>query len=115
MRHLVRIGALEDFPEGAGRVVSAARKPIAVFNVGGRLYAVNNICPHLGGPIGAGTLAGGTVVACPYHGMRFDLATGRSADEFGHELQTYEVVVEQGDVFVGVWWTKKSASGDAGR
>jgi nitrite reductase/ring-hydroxylating ferredoxin subunit len=103
---LTQIGVSGDFPEGEGRVVTAARKPIAVFNVDGRLYAVNNICPHLGGPIGAGCIVEGTVVACPYHGMRFDLATGASADEFGHGLETYEIVVEDEKVFVKVWWAK---------
>ena len=60
----VRVGALENFPEGTGRIVRVARKPVAVFNVACALHAVNNICPHLGGPIGSGYLEG-TEVACP--------------------------------------------------
>lgn len=106
MSNYVRVGALEDFPEGRGRIVSAARKPVAVFNVGGLLYAVNDICPHMGGPIGAGRLEG-TVVSCPYHNMRFDVGTGESADSFGHSLQTYPVKVEGGEVFIDAWWAKK--------
>ncbi|MFQ5914211.1 MAG: Rieske (2Fe-2S) protein [Nitrospinota bacterium] len=106
MSHFVRVGALEDFPEGHGRIVSAARKPVAVFNAGGKIYAVNNICPHMGGPIGAGKVDG-TVVSCPYHHMRFDLQTGRSADSFGHPLQTYTVKVEGGGVWIDAWWAKE--------
>ncbi|MEE8110026.1 MAG: nitrite reductase (NAD(P)H) small subunit [bacterium] len=106
MSNFVRVGALEDFPEGQGRIVSAARKPIAVFKVDGRIYAVNNICPHMGGPIGAGQVEG-AVVSCPYHNMRFELDTGLSADAFGHSLQTYTVKVEGGDVWVDAWWAKK--------
>ena len=103
----MRVGALEDFPEGKGRIVRVARKPVAVFNVGGTTHAVNNICPHLGGPIGSGCLDG-TQVACPYHGMRFDVTTGKSTDSFGHDLQVYDVKVDNGEVFVFAWWAKPS-------
>ncbi len=108
MANFVRIGRVEDFPEGQGRIVSAARKPVAVFKVEGKLYAVNNICPHMGGPIGAGGLEG-MVVACPYHALRFHLDTGRSADEFDHSLQTYSIKVEDGEVWIDAWWAKKKA------
>lgn len=106
MSEFVRVGAVEDFPEGLGRIVSAARKPVAVFNVGGTLHAVNNICPHMGGPLGAGKLDG-ACVTCPYHGMRFDVTSGRSADGFGHAVQIYDVRVDERDVLVKVWWAKK--------
>ena len=106
MPNFVRIGAVEDFPEGQGRIISAARKPVAVFKAGGKFYAVNNICPHMGGPIGAGALVG-TTVACPYHALRFHLDSGRSADEFGHSLQTYSIKVEEGAVWIDAWWAKK--------
>jgi nitrite reductase/ring-hydroxylating ferredoxin subunit len=103
----VRVGTLKDFPVGSGRIVRVARKPIAVFNTGRAIHAVNNICPHLGGPIGSGDLDG-TEVTCPYHGMRFDVTTGKSVDSFGHDLQVYDVRVENGEVFVHAWWGKPS-------
>jgi NAD(P)H-dependent nitrite reductase small subunit len=105
MPNFIRIGNIEDFPEGQGRMISAARKPVAVFKVNGKIYAVNNICPHMGGPIGGGEVEG-TTVSCPYHHMCFDLETGRSADSFGHSLQTYPVKVEDGEVWIDAWWAK---------
>lgn len=104
--NFLKIGAIGDFPEGEGRIITAARKPVAVFNVGGTLYALNNICPHMGGPIGAGALQG-EAVACPYHGMRFSLTSGQSLDDFGHSLQTYTLKLENGQVFIDAWWAKR--------
>ncbi|MFQ5694126.1 MAG: Rieske (2Fe-2S) protein [Nitrospinota bacterium] len=108
MPNFVRVASLGDFPVGEGRIVIAARKPVAVFNVDGALFAVNNICPHMGGPIGSGKL-NGTVVTCPYHHMRFDVRTGESTDGFRHPLQTYPVKVEGDDVFIDAWWAKEKA------
>ena len=109
MASYVSVGTLDQFPLGQGRILSVARKPVAIFNVGGTLYALNNICPHLGGPLGAGTLDG-TVVTCPYHRMGFDVTTGESADEFGHCVQTYGVRVSGEEVFVQAWWLKDKRS-----
>jgi len=107
MKDYQRVGVLVDFPEGRGRVVRVARKPVAIFNAAGTLYAVNDICPHLGGPISGGELIG-TQVSCPYHGMCFDLRSGRSCDEFDHALQTYPVKVVGDEVYVRAWWAKRS-------
>ena len=106
MAHFVKVGAIDEFPEGKGRIVSVARKPVAIFKLNGEIYAVNNICPHLGGPIGGGELEG-TVVSCPYHAMRFDVRSGHSTDSFGHSLQTYSVKIEDDEVWVDAWWAKK--------
>ena len=60
---------------------------IAVFNVGGQLYASGAVCPHEGGPLEDGTLDG-DVVICPWHGFDFDLKTGecRWIRTFGSDL-----------------------------
>ena len=49
---------------------------VALFNVGGTLYALDGICPHQGGPLGSGRLDG-AVVTCPWHGWQFDVRTGQ--------------------------------------
>ncbi|MBW2253216.1 MAG: Rieske 2Fe-2S domain-containing protein [Deltaproteobacteria bacterium] len=66
--------------------------PVAVCNVDGTYYAVSNVCPHAGGPIGDGTLAGHTVV-CPYHGWSFDVRDGRCFVDEALSIDTYEVRV----------------------
>lgn len=110
MDSFISVGSLDQFPVGQGRILSVARKPVAIFNVAGTLYAVNNICPHLGGPLGAGVL-NGSVVTCPYHHMGFDVISGASTDEFGHCVQTYGVRVSGDEVFVKAWWVKDKSSG----
>jgi len=71
-----RIAAQADVPVGEVRVFDLAGVSIALANVGGRFYAVDNVCTHDGGPLGEGALFDGQV-ECPRHGARFDLSSGR--------------------------------------
>lgn len=64
-----------EVPEGEGRTVEVDGTVVAVFNVDGRYYALDGVCPHAGGPLGDGFLTG-TVVTCPWHGWQFDVTTG---------------------------------------
>lgn len=50
-------------------------QPIALFNVDGEIYALDNTCPHAGGPLGEGPLEG-DIVSCPWHGWKFNVRTG---------------------------------------
>src|SRR5713226_10188789 len=65
-----RLEALE-----AGKLVEAAGKRIAIFNLGGKYWAIEDTCPHRGGPLSEGMLAEDEVI-CPWHGSRFNLRTG---------------------------------------
>lgn len=71
----VRVVRAEDVPEGTGRTFEVAGWWIALFNAGGRFHAIDNACPHNAGPLGAGRLDG-TIVTCPLHAWRIDVATG---------------------------------------
>jgi nitrite reductase/ring-hydroxylating ferredoxin subunit len=64
-------------PPADGQVVrvTADGRPVAIFNRGGELYAIGALCTHVGGPLDKGTVRDRTV-ECPWHGSRFDLATG---------------------------------------
>lgn len=68
-----------DLPEGEMRCVEVEGTPIMVARQHGRIYALAQNCSHLGGPLSEGALEEGSVV-CPWHGSRFDLATGRALD-----------------------------------
>ena len=68
---------VSEIPPGQGRVVEAGGKQIALFNVDGRFYAIDNTCLHRGGPLGDGMLTG-TTVTCPWHGWQYDCTTGKS-------------------------------------
>ncbi len=77
MATLVRIAARSDVPAGRGKVMTVRGRVIALFNVEGSFHAVDNTCPHRGGPLGEGILEG-TVVTCPWHGWEFDVCSGAS-------------------------------------
>jgi len=64
--------------------------PLAVANVDGELYALDNVCPHAGGPIGDGELEG-HLVTCPFHGWSFDVRDGSCATVEGMDVPTFEV------------------------
>lgn len=95
----VKVGTVDDFPEGQGRTVDVDGTPIAVFNVDGELHACHNTCLHKGGPLGEGMLEDG-VVTCPWHGWQYDVTTGRSTADESLQVTPYEVAVRGGDVFV---------------
>lgn len=101
---------LEEFPPGERRIVRAGRRSIGVFRVGDSFYAVNNHCPHQGGPLCLGqtkpwlrSAAPGdyamaendALIACPWHGWEYDLATGQSFLGPGEPpVRAYQVRVE---------------------
>jgi len=103
----VRVASRGEVAPGTGKLVLAHGKPIALFNVNGEFYAINFICPHMGGPLSEGKLVGdGNVVACPWHGWTFDVRTGLPDHPGGHSVSAYEVKVEGDDILVG--WLKKA-------
>lgn len=95
----VRLLGAAEVPAGAGRVVEVGGRTVALFNVGGRFYAVDNACPHRGGPLGDGDLDG-PVVTCPWHGWRWDVTTGANVNNPAVRVGCYPVTVEQGELFV---------------
>jgi len=94
-------GPVDDLPEGQRRCTTLAGKPVILFHQGGKLRAVQNICPHAGLPLADGELRG-RVLTCPFHGYSYDIATGRNVD-FPHEeppVRTYPVRVQAGRIEV---------------
>ena len=75
MATFVKVATTSEVLPGQGKLVEVNDKHIALFNVGGRYYAIDDRCPHRGGPLSEGDIAGETVI-CPWHGAVFDLRTG---------------------------------------
>ena len=95
--HVVAVG---DFPPGTCHVVITDEIPIAVFNLGGRYYAVSNICTHEEAELSDGVLDGEEIV-CPLHGARFSVVTGTVLGPPAYEnLRTFPVRVTNGRVEV---------------
>ena len=95
----VRVGSTADVPSGQGRVFDASGHSIAVFNVEGMYYAIDNACPHRGGPLGEGDLAG-TLAVCPWHGWRWDVTTGANANNPAVKVTRFPVTVADGEILV---------------
>ncbi len=73
--NFVAVAKLADIPAGEARVVTAGDKRLAVCNVDGTVYAIDDTCTHDDGPLGSGTLDG-CAIECPRHGARFDVRDG---------------------------------------
>lgn len=93
------VGRIEDIPEGEGRAVKVLGRGYAVFRDNGRLYALENRCPHAGGPLADGFVGGG-FVTCPLHGMKFDLQTGQAAGGGGERARSISVTREEEFVYL---------------
>ncbi len=96
----VKVGRVDEVPAGAGKVVRAGNTELALFNVGGTFYALDNRCTHVGGPLGEGKIEENQVT-CPWHGSIFDIMTG-AAVRFParRPVTTFPVRVEGNDVLV---------------
>jgi len=95
-----RLASREDVPDGQAVVAIAGDQRLALCNVGGTLYAIDDVCTHDGGPLGEGELYGDEI-ECPRHGARFNVRTGRvTRMPAVGPVKTYEVQEEVGGVFV---------------
>ncbi len=75
MSDWIAIARLAECPPGTALERVAGDRIVALFNVEGTIHAVDGVCPHQGGPLGQGQLAG-PVVTCPWHGWQFDVTSG---------------------------------------
>jgi nitrite reductase/ring-hydroxylating ferredoxin subunit len=82
---------------GMGRVVTVKGQRIAVFNVQGKFYALDNRCPHQDYPLGMSPIFDNLVI-CIGHGWRFDIKTGECYSVPGVRVRTYEVIVDGDEV-----------------
>lgn len=95
----VRVGRAADVPVGTGRVFEAAGRALAVFNVEGTFYAIDNECSHRGGPLGDGDLEG-KVVLCPWHAWRWDVTTGANVNNPAVKVACFPITERDGSLFV---------------
>jgi nitrite reductase/ring-hydroxylating ferredoxin subunit len=98
---LAKVASVNDLRDGECRVVAVNSEEIALFRIDGRFFATTNSCAHRGGPLGEGFLEG-SVVTCPWHGWKFDVTTGVSANMPSVKVQTYRVHLQGNDVMVEV-------------
>ena len=95
----VKAATVGEMLEGTIREIQVEGKAVALANVGGKFYAINNSCLHRGGPLGGGVLDG-NVVTCPWHGWEYDVATGMITQNPSVGVECYAVEVRGQEVFV---------------
>ena len=111
------VGALDEIPPGGRKLVQLAGREVGVFNVGGRFYALRNVCPHQGAPLCEGTVSGtnlpsapgryewgrsGEILRCPWHRWEFDLLTGQALTDPAVRVKTYPIEVEGNAIYCHV-------------
>jgi 3-phenylpropionate/trans-cinnamate dioxygenase ferredoxin subunit len=99
---LHKVASAKDLPPGSARAVEVAGRSIAMFNVDGVIYALDNDCTHDGGPLSEGVVTEGCVV-CPWHAAEFDLSSGRALTPPAVEdVRSYKVVVSGDEISVEI-------------
>lgn len=94
------IGALEQIPRRGARVVKTPRRDIAVFRTAGdEVFALENRCPHKGGPLSEG-IVHGRKVACPLHNWIIDLESGAATGADQGCARRFPVKIEKGRIYL---------------
>jgi nitrite reductase/ring-hydroxylating ferredoxin subunit len=112
--HLV-VGTVDEIPPGSRKIVRLeGRASIGVFNVGGRFYALKNVCPHQGAPLCIGPVRGTStahatpdgrlevqwaredkILICPWHHWEFEISTGKAICDDRNRVATYPVALHE--------------------
>lgn len=98
----VTVARVADIRPGKGRKFSVEGREIAVFNIGGRFYAIDDTCTHERASLSEGEVWD-TVVECPRHGAQFDLVTGKVLSlPAVKDVRAYKVVVQGDEVKISL-------------
>ena len=100
MAGFVKAAKSDEIAPGHGKMVELNGKKIAIFNVEGAFYAIDDTCTHRGGPLSQGAVSG-TTVTCPWHGAQYDLVEGGVLTPPAPQgVASYKVVVEGDDISI---------------
>jgi 3-phenylpropionate/trans-cinnamate dioxygenase ferredoxin subunit len=101
MSEFIKVATLDEVPVGQSKLVEVDYVRVALFNLDGEIYAIEDVCTHDGGPLVEGTIMNGCEVMCPRHGARFDIRTGKALSFPAFEpTNSYTVRVEGNNVFI---------------
>ncbi len=95
----VRTVVAGEIPDGEGRVVPLGGERVAVFRNGTEISCISNVCRHQMGPLGEGRIIDGCIT-CPWHGFQYDPVTGCAPPPFDDRIDTYDVAIQDGFVWV---------------
>ena len=98
---LVDVGPLDDIPRQGARVIRTAQGCVALFRTADdRVFALEDRCPHKGGPLSEGIVHGASVT-CPLHNWVFDLSSGQAQGADKGMVRTFPIRVQNGRILVG--------------
>jgi 3-phenylpropionate/trans-cinnamate dioxygenase ferredoxin subunit len=101
MSDLVRVASVDEIPINSSKLVEIDNVRIALFNLNGEYYAIEDVCTHDGGPLVEGEIVNGHEVRCPRHGARFDIRTGAALSMPAFEATTaYDVYIQGEDLLI---------------
>ncbi len=96
----IDIAALDDIPLRGARMIKTALGCVAIFRTAGdEVYALDNACPHKGGPLAEG-IVHGRAVTCPLHNWVISLETGKVQGADEGQVATYAARVENGRILL---------------
>jgi nitrite reductase/ring-hydroxylating ferredoxin subunit len=101
MADVVKVATLEQLAPGHGMTVTVRSVPVALFNVEGTVYAIDDTCRHEGVSLGAGELRV-NIVRCRAHGWRYDITTGHTLHDPAERVTRDPVQVVDGTILVDV-------------
>jgi nitrite reductase/ring-hydroxylating ferredoxin subunit len=100
MDDFVRVFSLDEVPPGTARVTPLGDYEVGVFNVDGTIYAIDNVCPHVDGPLHGGKVNPvACTVMCPLHFREFSLIDG--TEGYGRQsVVTFDAAVRDGAIYI---------------
>jgi Ferredoxin subunits of nitrite reductase and ring-hydroxylating dioxygenases len=102
MANFVKVGKVSDIKDKQMKSFQISGKTILISRFGGKFYATDEKCTHVGGPLSNGKLSD-NIITCPWHGSKFDIKTGSVVEGPAKTpLKTFEVKVEGEDLLVNL-------------
>lgn len=101
MAEYVTVARVDEIPAGEGRAFEVGGRIVAIFRMGDRYSAIDDMCPHMGASLASGTLEG-REVSCPWHAWRFDVTDGTWCDNRRLKIDAFDLRVEGDEIQVRV-------------
>lgn len=100
--NFVQIVPLEQLPNGERLFIEVEGRPIVIFNLAGKMFAIGDVCTHDNGPVGDGEIEENEII-CPRHGGRFDIRTGKATSlPAVVDIPSYPVRMVNGMIEIGL-------------
>lgn len=97
---MFKLAETKDVLQGKGLIVNLPDgREVALFNIEGEIFALDNACPHMGGPLGDGEIEDSTVI-CPWHAWQFNIKTGECINVPGEDAICIPIEIRNGSIYL---------------